>query len=151
MAAITQLVWMVYWQKCTKYEKYAVNLNENIYQWNWKWYVISLLVCDTYGVCCDSEHSLFCRWSTPEAILFSQSFHLCLDPWHRIFPASHKALSFFWYITWYWWLFFFTGTRSTFTGKTWHLVEALRFHQQYEVFHEPNIFLKRTPVRVVKE
>ena len=45
-----------------------------------------------------SIHCFAC-WSTLEAILFSWSLHLLLDPGFRVSPAQlHKALSFSWYM-----------------------------------------------------
>ena len=49
-----------------------------------------------------SVHGFAC-WSAPEAILFSQSFHLFLDPVYRVSPADHTKRS---ASSWYWWLYF---------------------------------------------
>ena len=71
-----------------------------------------------YSIWCDSECCFAC-WSTPEAILFSWSFHLFLDPGDRAPPASHTKCS----VSagmWYQWLLFFTTTRGTSTSKNQH-------------------------------
>ena len=48
---------------------------------------------DAYGIWCDWAFILFACWSTPEAILFSRSFHLLLDPVYRLSPASRTKRS----------------------------------------------------------
>ena len=55
----------------------------------------SLLACNTYGFWCDwaSMVLLADLWSTPEAVLFSRSFHLLLDPVYRVSPVSHTKFS----------------------------------------------------------
>ena len=45
-----------------------------------------------------SVHGFAC-WSTREAILFSRSFHLLLDPVYRVSPASHTKRCFYHFST----------------------------------------------------
>ena len=66
-----------------------------------------------------SIHCFAC-WSTLEAILFSWSFHLLLDPGYRLSPASHRKCCFIWYVIPE--TLFFTGTRGIFTSKNWHVL-----------------------------
>ena len=54
----------------------------------------------------------FAWWSTPEAILFIQSFHLLLDPGYRVSPASRTKQSFSLYMVPV--TLFFNGIRSDF-------------------------------------